>query len=122
MANTHAEGDPDHYSERYTGTGDNGGVHINSGIQNYLFYLLVEGGTNHADTTGTVVTKIGLDAARAIAWDADTKYCTATDTYAKVANAWMNAANALKSKYSAGPQQTYNAWKAAGITPTVLPQ
>ncbi|HYP01669.1 MAG TPA: M4 family metallopeptidase, partial [Pyrinomonadaceae bacterium] len=26
-----ADDDPDHYSERYTGTGDSGGVHINSG-------------------------------------------------------------------------------------------
>lgn len=121
MSNTHSEGDPDHYSERYTGTSDNGGVHINSGIQNYLFYLLVAGGTNHADTTGTTVTSIGLDAAAAIAFDADTKYCTASDTYAKVANAWMSAA---KNRYGAGSvnaQQTYNAWKAAGVTPTVAP-
>ncbi len=121
MANTHSEGDPDHYSERYIGTSDNGGVHTNSGIQNYLFYLLVSGGTNHADTTGTTVTGIGLDAAAAIAYDADTKYCTATDTYLKVANAWVNAA---KNRFTAGSvqaQQTYNAWKAAGITPTVAP-
>jgi thermolysin len=121
MSNPHAEGDPDHYSERYTGTSDNGGVHINSGIQNYLFYLLVSGGTNHKDTTGTVVTGIGLDAAAAIAFDADTKYCTATDTYLKVANAWVNAA---KNRFGAGStqaQQTYNAWKSGGITPTVAP-
>ncbi len=121
MADTHSEGDPDHYSERYTGTNDNGGVHTNSGIQNYLFYLLVSGGTNHKDTTGTTVTGIGLDAATAIAFDADTKYCTATDTYAKVANAWVNAA---KNRFGAGStqaQQTYNAWKSGGVTPTVIP-
>ena len=34
--------DPDHYSERYTGTGDNGGVHINSGIANKAFFLRPE--------------------------------------------------------------------------------
>jgi thermolysin len=121
MSNPHAEGDPDHYSERYTGTSDNGGVHINSGIQNYLFYLLVVGGTNHKDTTGTTVTAIGLDDAAAIAYDADTKYCTATDTYAKVANAWVTAA---KNRFGAGStqsQQTFNAWKSGGVTPTVAP-
>ena len=121
MSNTHAEGDPDHYSERYTGTSDNGGVHTNSGIQNYMFYLIVSGGTNHKDTTGTTVTGIGLDAAAAIAFDADTKYCTSTDTYAKVANAWVNAA---KNRYGAGSteaQQTYNSWKACGVTPSVAP-
>jgi Zn-dependent metalloprotease len=30
---------PAHYSDRYTGTADNGGVHINSGIPNRAFYL-----------------------------------------------------------------------------------
>ncbi len=30
---------PAHYADRYTGTGDNGGVHINSGIPNRAFYL-----------------------------------------------------------------------------------
>ena len=30
---------PNHYNERYKGTEDNGGVHINSGIPNYAFYL-----------------------------------------------------------------------------------
>ena len=30
MDNPNAVGDPDHYSLRYTGTADNGGVHTNS--------------------------------------------------------------------------------------------
>ena len=30
---------PDHYNIRYTGSQDNGGVHINSGIPNHAFYL-----------------------------------------------------------------------------------
>ncbi|KAF2453499.1 hypothetical protein BDY21DRAFT_367027 [Lineolata rhizophorae] len=30
---------PKYYANRYTGTGDNGGVHINSGIPNHAFYL-----------------------------------------------------------------------------------
>jgi len=121
MADPHLEGDPCHYSERYTGTSDNGGVHINSGIMNKMWYLLTNGGTNHKDTTGTTVTGIGMTASAAIAYDADTKYCTATDTFAKVANAWVNAA---RGRYGAGSTQavqTYNAWKACGVTPTQLP-
>jgi Zn-dependent metalloprotease len=31
---------PDHMSKLYKGTGDNGGVHVNSGIPNYAFYLV----------------------------------------------------------------------------------
>jgi Zn-dependent metalloprotease len=30
---------PRHYKDRYAGTGDNGGVHINSGIPNHSFFL-----------------------------------------------------------------------------------
>ena len=121
MADPHIEGDPCHYSERYTGTGDNGGVHINSGIQNKMFYLLVNGGTNHKDTTGTTVSAIGLADAAAISYDADTKFCTSSDTFAKVANAFVNAAKARFGTGSVQAQQTYNAWKACGVTPTVTP-
>lgn len=52
---------PSHYDNRYTGTWDNGGVHINSGIINHLFYLLTVGGT-HA-ISGISVTGIGQSAA-----------------------------------------------------------
>ena len=46
MVNPLAFGDPNHYSLRYTGPDDNGGVHINSGIVNQAFYLAIEGGMN----------------------------------------------------------------------------
>ena len=41
-----AFGDPDHYGIRFTGTDDDGGVHINSVIPGHAFYLAIEGGTN----------------------------------------------------------------------------
>ncbi len=50
-------GHPDHYSTRYRGTSDNGGVHINSSIANHAFYLAVEGGRN--GTSGLSVTGVG---------------------------------------------------------------
>ncbi len=37
MGDPQGDGDPDHYSERYTGTSDNGGVHTNSGIPNQAY-------------------------------------------------------------------------------------
>src|SRR5262249_9628734 len=46
MENPGIYGHPDHYSKRYTGTADNGGVHTNSGISNQMFYLAIEGGAN----------------------------------------------------------------------------
>ncbi|WP_084374434.1 integrase core domain-containing protein [Reichenbachiella faecimaris] len=33
----------------YSGSGDNGGVHYNSGVQNFWYYLIVEGGTGTND-------------------------------------------------------------------------
>ncbi len=37
---------PSHYGDRFVGSWDNGGVHINSGIVNHAFYLMVNGGRN----------------------------------------------------------------------------
>jgi bacillolysin len=48
---------PDHYSRRYLGSQDNGGVHWNSGIANNAFYLAIEGGTNR--TSGRAVQGVG---------------------------------------------------------------
>ena len=58
MANPHNGGNnindngyqPAHYSERYTGSQDNGGVHSNSGITNKAFHLFAEAvGKNEAE-------------------------------------------------------------------------
>lgn len=47
-------GDPDHYSKRYTGSSDNGGVHTNSGIINKQAYLLANGGTHYGVTVNGI--------------------------------------------------------------------
>jgi len=57
MADPNLYGQPDHYSKRYLGTSDNGGVHINSGIPNHAFYLAIEGGVNR--TSGIRVQGVG---------------------------------------------------------------
>ena len=113
MADTHQQGDPDHYSERYVGTSDNGGVHTNSGIQNKVFYLLAQGGTHHI---GGAVTAIGLDNAAKVAFNALTVYTTNSNaTYAETAKAWVTAANNLFGSTVAG--QVRSAWVACGVTP-----
>ena len=52
MADPAEDGDPDHYSELYTGKKDSGGVHSNSGIPNHAYYLLVNGGRNAGEKRG----------------------------------------------------------------------
>jgi len=50
---------PSHYVNRYLGSADNGGVHINSGIINHAFYLLAVGGRHRL--SGVSVPGIGMD-------------------------------------------------------------
>jgi thermolysin len=57
MANPSLFGDPDHYSRRFLGASDAGGVHTNAGISNNAFYLAIEGGTNR--TSGLSVQGVG---------------------------------------------------------------
>ena len=126
MSDTHASGDPDHYSERYTGSGDNGGVHINSGIPNYAFYLLSEGGTNHV--SNVTVSGIGANAAEKIFYRALTVYMTTSTNFSGARTATLNAASNLYGSSSSQYTATQTAWCAVGVgscptnpTPTPTP-
>jgi len=105
--------DPDHYAERYTGTADNGGVHINSGIGNKAFYLLAKGGTHHR--SGVTVTGIGADAAAKIWYKALTSYMTSSTNFAGARTATLNAAAALYGSGSANYNAVASAWTAVGV-------
>jgi uncharacterized protein (TIGR03382 family) len=59
-------GSRDFYPDRYMGAEDNGGVHLNSGIANLAFQLLVDGGTHPRDQTTFTVPGIGITQAGAI--------------------------------------------------------
>lgn len=106
----------DHYSARYIGTSDNGGVHWNSGIGNHFFYLLSQGGQHHtaAYRTGTVVTGIGIDAAAAIWYLALTSYMTSSTDYAGAATATATACTALGYAATTCASVT-TAWAEVGV-------
>jgi thermolysin len=79
---TLAQCDPDHYSRRYRGTADNGGVHHNSGVANQAFYLLAEGGVNR--TSGRRVTGLGAggrEKAERVFYRGFTTYLTPSATF-----------------------------------------
>lgn len=107
-----ADDDPDHYSERYTGTGDNGGVHINSGISNKAFYLLAVGGTHHK---GGSMTGIGADAAAKIWYKALTTYMTASTNFKGARTATLNAAASLYGSGSTNYNAVAQAWSLCGV-------
>lgn len=65
----------EHY---YTGTGDNNGVHSNSGVNNKASYLMVDGDTFNNQT----ITGIGISKVSKIYYEAQTKLLTKASTYA----------------------------------------
>ncbi len=115
MVSPAAFGDPDHYSLRYTGTDDNGGVHTNSGIPNHAFYLAVVGGTNRV--SGLTVTGVGIanmEQMEKVFYRAFTLLMPANSTFATARAATIQAARDL---YPTGPvvNAVTQAWTAVGV-------
>jgi Zn-dependent metalloprotease len=118
MSNPNLFGDPDTYtgSNWYTGTADNGGVHTNSGVSNFWFYLLTQGG-NGTNDLGNVysVSGLGITTAARIAFRALTIYFVPTTNFANARALTIQAAKDLYGNCSNEMIQTMNAWYAVGV-------
>jgi Zn-dependent metalloprotease len=100
----------------YTGTGDNGGVHINSGVQNYWFYLLSNGGSGTNDLGNTYsVDSIGLEKAAQIAYRNLAYYLTPSSTFADARSGSVQAAKDIFGSCSDEVAQVVAAWYAVGV-------
>jgi bacillolysin len=111
-----AYGDPDHYSRRFTGTADEGGVHINSGIPNHVFYLAIEGGTNR--TSGLSVQGVGAanrEQIERVFYRAFTQMLPANATFSVARAATIQAARDLFGANSAAERAMTQAWTAVGV-------
>lgn len=118
MANPNQHNNPDTYfgTNWYTGTGDNGGVHTNSGVQNFWFYLLTGGGAgvnDHGDPYS--VTGIGISSAAAISFRNLTVYLGANSEYDDARFYSIQSAIDLYGACSTEMIQTANAWYAVGV-------
>jgi bacillolysin len=111
MADPTLQGDPDHYSVRYTGTGDYGGVHINSGISNKAAYLLSNGGTHY----GVSVAGIGNDKTGKIFYRTLTQYLTPNSTFSQYRAASVQAATDLYGASSSEVSSVKAAFTAVGV-------
>jgi thermolysin len=115
MPDPRAFGHPDHYSIRYTGTSDNGGVHINSSIANHAFYLAIVGGRHRL---GAFVEGVGFDLRHEIErifFRAFTGLLTRSATFREARAATIQSARDL---YGAGGSQEtaiIQAWNAVGV-------
>ncbi|WP_255294816.1 M4 family metallopeptidase [Bacillus sp. AFS041924] len=105
---------PDTYQDRYLGTEDNGGVHINSGINNKAAYLLTQGGTNN----GITIKGIGNKKAEKIYYRALTLYLTQSSGFKEMREAAIQAARDLYDKNgvtSAETQAVMDAYTSVGV-------
>lgn len=145
MGDPQDDGDPDHYSEKYTGTSDNGGVHTNSGIPNHAYVLAVQGGKNagcnpdntsgHAHTADCNVTvpALGLNTAEQVFYQGFTSlteyanFCDARAATVAVARGFKTpkAPNGAKRSRTTVADGIAAAWDAVGVkadcTPGVPP-
>ena len=119
MSDPKSQGQPDYYKgiNWYTGTSDNGGVHTNSGVLNFWYYLIANGksGTNEKGVPYTVAGQ-GLNAAAKITFRMESVYMVAGSTYAQARTYSIKAATDLFGAASAQVTAVTNAWNAVGVT------
>jgi thermolysin len=116
FSNPEEFGDPDHYSKRYVGLDDSGGVHTNSGIANHAFYLAIEGGTNR--TSGQTVTGVGAanrEQIEKVFYRAFTQLLPPDATFAVARQATLQAATDLYGGSSTAYRAVSQAWSAVGV-------
>lgn len=118
MSNPKSEGQPDTYlgTNWATGSADNGGVHTNSGVLNYWYYLVSIGGSGTNDNGDTYsVAGIGIDKASQIAYRMISVYLTSSSQYADARTFGIQSAADLFGAGSAEEIAVTNAWHAVGI-------
>lgn len=119
MSNPNLFRHPDTYQGSFWETDPNfdfGGVHINSGVQNYWFYLLTNGGSGTNDNGDTYsVEGIGMDKAAEIAFRNLTVYLGPSSNFADARFYAIQSALDLYGACSPEVIATTNAWHAVGL-------
>ena len=115
MQNPSLFGDPDHYSIRYIGTRDNGGVHTNSGIANNAFYLAIEGGTHRLGGRVTGVGGANREQIEKVFYRAFTSFLVPSSNFAAARAATIQAAKELYGSNPAVEAAVTQAWSAVGV-------
>jgi hypothetical protein len=94
--------------EYHCATSDNGGVHVNSGVPNHAFALLVDGGSYN----GRTITGIGRVRAAHILWRAQSVYLEPSSDFADFADALEASCDDLRGASLPDP------WGGAPVTLT----
>ncbi len=104
---------PRYYSERYTGSDDNGGVHINMSLGTKFFQLLCDGGDWYNGSETIHVNGIGNEKALQIWFNCMTSRFTTTTNFSQARTYTIAAAESLYG--TAEADEVKNAWAAVGI-------
>lgn len=121
MSNPNSKYQPDTYGGTYWENPtnineDNGGVHVNSGVMNYWFYLLVNGGTGINDNDESYnIQGIGFQKAQHIVYDALMEHLDEESDFADAREATILATTDLYGENSNEHKQVANAWHAVGV-------
>jgi len=100
----------------YTGTNASEFSHTNSGVGNFWFYLLSEGGEGTNDNIDNYcVEGLGIDKAAGIAYTTLTNYLTKNSGYYSARSASILATQWLYGANSNEEVQVTNAWYAVGV-------
>jgi bacillolysin len=104
-------GQPDTYKGKlwYSGKGDAGGVHTNSGVGNKAFYMMAAGGEHN----GVIVPSIGMDKAVQVIYRANSVYLTSRSQYFDFAKGCILAAKDLYGEEVA--KKVFLAWKSVNL-------
>jgi thermolysin len=116
MENPAQFGFPDHYTTRYIGPQDNGGVHINAGIPNQVYYLAIEGGRNR--TSGLSVQGVGAanrEQIEKVMYRAFTLMMPSAANFATARLVTLQSARDLYGAGSAPERALMQAWTAVGV-------
>jgi Zn-dependent metalloprotease len=123
MENPNSQGDPNTYAgfqwaSTAQGAPDNGGVHINSAIQNLWFVLLTDGGTGTNDNGDNyTVNQLGLTVAGQVAYRNLTVYLTQSSDYDDARFFAIQSTVDLFGGCTSQVQEVTNAWYAVGVGP-----
>ncbi|WP_196888509.1 CUB domain-containing protein [Aureivirga sp. CE67] len=120
LQNPNSKDHPDTYDGNYwinpNDSFDYGGVHINSSVQNFWFYLLSEGGSGVNDKGDSYsVTGIGIEDARSIAYRNLITYLSPTASFYEAFQGSLQATDDLFGEDSQQYQSVEDAWFAVGI-------
>ena len=120
MKDPNSLNDPDtHWGQFwYAGGADHGGVHTNSGVQNFWYYLISEGGSGINDHGQSYsIEALGIEKSTEIAYRNLTTYLHTYSNYYDARTGSIQAAIDLYGEDSQEVISVTNAWYAVGVGP-----